>query len=286
MYQDTQKCIIPNHVGPMIYDDEKGEIVCSFCATVTSEKTIETLQLENYSVPSPIENSNLSSEISSKDKYDNTVNKQILKKLQICNKRVCNNEKSNNLNIALTEILNASSKIGIKKHVQQRAIKIYKTAHDLKLIRKNNIKGIVIASLYAACRILHQPSTVNDFIEYGGIEKKLFYKNYKILVMNMNLDIPKYDIPQMISKIVSIAEISESIVRASIEIYEKIKNNHKCQNVDPIGLASGIIHVAGSMKNKSISQKKISFAAKRAESTVRRFSHIVSKVLSINKVPI
>ena len=83
-----------------------------------------------------------------------------------------------NLAFAMNELDRFSSQMNLSKDIKESSAHIYRKIVKKNLIRGRSIEAMLIASIYAACRLNFIPKTLDDFIEFACVDKK---KNSSLL---------------------------------------------------------------------------------------------------------
>ena len=71
------------------------------------------------------------------------------------------------------QVLNQDgAKLGIPKDIKESAALIYRKAVEKKLIRGRSIESIVCAAIYASCRMINIPRTLDEISRVSEVNKK------------------------------------------------------------------------------------------------------------------
>lgn len=174
-----------------------------------------------------------------------------------------------NLRQALNELNKMKDKMGLADAVIEKAAYIYRKAMEKKLVRGRSIHGLVAACLYAACRITETPRTLDDVAESINVRRKDVARCYRLIYKELDLRMPVADPAKGISRIASMANLSEKTKRKAMEILNKAKKIGMVAGKDPMGLAAAALYLACISNGEIRSQKDISVAAGVTEVTIR-----------------
>jgi transcription initiation factor TFIIB len=174
-----------------------------------------------------------------------------------------------NLGIALDELEKMGEKLGVSKSVKERAAYIYRKALDRGLLRGRSITGITAASLYAALRDTETPRTLKDVAAANNLNKRSVARDYRILLREMNLNMPVVDAAKSITRIASQVGLSEKAVRRAFEIVRLTKEKEISSGKAPMGLAASALYLAGVLEGEVATQRQMAEAAGVTEVTVR-----------------
>lgn len=174
-----------------------------------------------------------------------------------------------NLRQALSEMGKMKDKIALGDAVIEKAAYIYRKAMDKKLVRGRSIHGMVAACVYAACRTTETPRTLDDIAEGINVRRKDVARCYRLLYRELDLKMPVVDPVKGVSRIASIAKLSERTKRRAIRILDKAKRLGMVAGKDPMGIAAAALYLACISNGEIKSQKDISIASGVTEVTIR-----------------
>jgi transcription initiation factor TFIIB len=174
-----------------------------------------------------------------------------------------------NLGVAMNELDKMSDKLGVGQAVKERAAYIYRKALERGLLRGRSITGITAASLYAALRDTETPRTLKDVASANNLNRKSVARDYRILLREMNLNMPVADAARNVARIASQVGMTEKAVRRAIEIVRLTEEREISAGKAPMGLAASALYLAGVVEGEVATQKEIAEAAGVTEVTVR-----------------
>jgi transcription initiation factor TFIIB len=177
--------------------------------------------------------------------------------------------KEKNLSIALRELDKMGDKLSVSQAVKERAAYIYRKALDRGLLRGRSITGIAAASLYAAFRDTETPRTLKDIATVENLSKKSVARDYRILLREMDLNMPVADAAKNVTRIASKVGLSERVARKAMEIVRLTEEKEISAGKAPMGLAASSLYLAGVIEGEVKTQKEIAEAAGVTEVTVR-----------------
>ncbi|MFB3113431.1 MAG: transcription initiation factor IIB family protein, partial [Nitrosopumilaceae archaeon] len=174
-----------------------------------------------------------------------------------------------NLRQALNEMDKLKDKLALADVVVEKAAYIYRKAMEKKLVRGRSIHGLVAACLYAACRNTETPRTLDDMANGINIRRKDVARCYRLIFRELELKMPVVDPVKGVSRIASIADLSEKSKRKAILILNKAKDVGMVAGKDPMGIAAAALYLSCISSGESKSQKEISIASGVTEVTIR-----------------
>ena len=174
-----------------------------------------------------------------------------------------------NLRQALNEMNKLKDKLALTDVVVEKAAYIYRKALEKKLVRGRSIQGLVAACLYASCRNTETPRTLQDIANGMNIRKKDIARCYRLIFRELELKMPVVDPVKGVSRIASVANLSEKSKRKAVEILTQAKDTGLVAGKDPMGIAAASLYLACISTGEIKSQKQISEASGITEVTIR-----------------
>ena len=276
--------------GPLAEDQNSGEFYCTNCGFVMKEKMEETrpewrsFQDEaggesraRTGMPTTITSFDmgLSTVIgsSNRDASGSSLKgamKHTMDRVRVWDKRSqAANSFDRNLRTAFNEMKMFAEKLSVRDEVIERGAYIYRKAVEKGVTRGRSIVQISAAALYAACRDMEVPRTLKDVAQVSNVSKKDLARSYRILVREMDLQMPVPDPIKSVSRIASRAGVEEKTKRRALEILSKAHQKEIVAGKDPMGLAAAALYVASTLEGTGKTQKDIADAAAITEVTLR-----------------
>ncbi len=137
------------------------------------------------------------------------------------------------------------------------------------MVRGRSIHGLVAACLYASCRNTETPRTLDDIAKGINIRRKDVARCYRLIFRELELKMPVVDPVKGVSRIASIAKLTEKSKRKAVKILEKAKKLGIAAGKDPMGIAAAALYLACISTGEVKSQKEISMASGVTEVTIR-----------------
>jgi len=185
-----------------------------------------------------------------------------------------------NLRQALNEMDKLKDKLALTNAVIEKAAYIYRKAMERKLVRGRSIHGLVAACIYAACRNTETPRTLDDVADGINIRRKEVARGYRLIFRELELKMPVVDPVKGVSRIASIAELSEKSKRKAVLILNQAKKIGMVAGKDPMGIAAAALYLACISTGEVKSQKDISIASGVTEVTIRNRCAGLRKMLN------
>ena len=283
----------------MVTDENTGEIFCGICGFVINDK-IADIGAEWRSFSSDETNRSRAGAGTSLTMHDmglstiiGTANKDStgkplsasmkssIERLRTWDSRTqAHSSADRNLRQALNEMDKLKDKLALADAVIEKAAYIYRKAMEKKLVRGRSIHGLVAACLYAACRNTETPRTLDDIAKGINIRRKDVARCYRLIFRELELKMPVVDPIKGVSRIASIAELSEKTKRKAISILDKAKKLGIVAGKDPMGIAAAALYLACISSGEVKSQKDISIASGVTEVTIRNRCAGLRKILT------
>ncbi len=279
------ECGSPN----LVHDYDTGETVCSNCGLVLHEQMIDKgpewrafTQEEKQSrsrvgVPTSysVHDKGLSTAIGRVDRdafgrklpLSTRLQMWRLRKWQIRSR--VHSSVDRNLAQAMAELDRLADKLYIPGSIKEKAAVVYRKALEKGLVRGRSIAAISAASLYAACRNSETPRTLREIAETSLVDKKDVARCYRLLLRELDIQMPIADPMTYISKIAERTGISGQTQGSAIQILREAKKQRAASGKDPMGLAAAALYIACLQSGEKKTQKDIAEAAGVTEVTVR-----------------
>ena len=273
----------------LIHDYDTGETVCGDCGLVVREQMMdkgpewraftqeEKASRSRVGMPTSysVHDKGLSTAISQIDRdafgrklpLRTRLQMWRLRKWQIRSR--VHSSVDRNLAQAMAELDRLSDKVYIPSTIKEKAALIYRKALDKGLVRGRSIAAIAAASLYAACRRTGTPRTLREVAEASLVEKKDVARCYRLLLRELDVQMPIADPLTYVSKIAESTGISGKTQGVAIHILREAKKRRAAAGKDPMGLAAAALYIACLQNNEKKTQKDIAEAAGVTEVTVR-----------------
>ena len=272
----------------MVTDQNTGELFCGKCGFVVSDKISDTgAEWRSFAndetnrtrvgagTSLTMHDMGLSTIIGTQNK-DSTGKpltssmKNSIERLRTWDSRTqAHSSADRNLRHALNEMDKLKDKLALTDAVIEKAAYIYRKAMEKKLVRGRSIQGLVAACLYASCRNTETPRTLDDIAKGINIRRKDVARCYRLIFRELELKMPVVDPLKGVSRIASIAKLTEKSKRKAIDILEKAKKLGIVAGKDPMGIAAAALYLACISTGEVKSQKDISIASGVTEVTIR-----------------
>jgi len=262
--------------GEMVTDHESGEMFCSKCGFVISEKLQESgpewrsftqdehgdraragaptsLAMHDMGLATIINPVNKDAS----GKPLTSTMKSTIERLRTWDSRSQVHEPvDRNFRQAFSELNRLKDKLTISDAVMEKSAYIYRKALDKGLVRGRSISALIAAALYAACRDTATPRNLKD-IEIAANIKEL------------SLKMPVTDSIQCVARIASKIAIGEKSKRYAIKVLKKAQEKEVSAGKDPMGLAAAALYLSCVKIGEDKTQRDIAEAANVTEVTIR-----------------
>ena len=289
--------------GSVVFDHGTGEKICSGCGIVLSVEreyidplldTNTNLSNMNLGTPSSLahHDKNLSTMISYSNVDADGVaisvdQRSAIQRMRRWNK-ISNNNRSyhRNLKNAFAVLIRIKDKLSLSETIIEKSAYYYRKILDQNLIKGRSIKGFVVACVYASCREMNVPRTIEEIAEISNTDKIFAGKCYRLLVRKLKVRLPSIDSTSHLGRIANNAGISERTLRHAVQMMSQIKDDPISFGKDPCAIAVAVLYGACLDKGEKTSQSRISLAGNVSVVTLRkRFLDIKKIFLQISNGP-
>ena len=187
--------------------------------------------------------------------------------------------KARNLSFALSELQRLISFLGLPRSVHEEVAIKYEKAVDRGLVRGRSMESVIAALLYAVCREMKTPRTLEEVAEATGVPKREIGRNYRYVARQLGMRIlpalPKDYVPRFASML----GLSDKVQARAIRILNKAKKFGATHGKGPTGVAAAALYIAAVLGGDKRTQREIADAVGVTEVTIRnRFKELVKRL--------
>lgn len=273
--------------GRLVSDNVRGELICSRCGVVRGShvdvlhldgstagsnsdsdafRNPTSLMMYDIGLPTFIDRKNI-------DASGRAINSNAeMEKLRRLNKFfISSDAKTRNLKKATKEIVRITEILGMSPRIAERASYLYRKALNMRLIRGRSIAGIVVATIYIACKDagVHFPlEQIETMVENCGRKNVMHY--YKLLLRSMKMNVTLPEPTKYLSRIAIKSNLSGKTERRAFEILTKIEGEPTLSGKKPISLAASALYLAALQVGEHTTQLRIAIASELTTITIRK----------------
>ncbi|MEM0140023.1 MAG: transcription initiation factor IIB [Ferroplasma sp.] len=273
----------------LVKDYDRGELICYDCGIVVEDSFIDQgpewrsfdseQDGKRARTGSPMNylshDKGLATEISwaNKDYYGKRIphkNRAQIYRVRKWHQRIrVSNAAERNLAMALQVLNEDGTKLGIPRDIKERAALLYRRAVEKNLIRGRSIESIVCASIYASCRMIDIPRTLDEIARVSEVNKKKIGKAYRHLAKELCLNIKPTTPYSYVSQFCNKLELDKQVIMDSENIIRLAGEFGISSGKGPTGVAAAAIYLAAKKNGKSRTQKEIAAVSGVTEVTIR-----------------
>ena len=282
----------------MVTDFHTGEIACSSCGAVLSEKTTDSSQ-ETIGFSSKDSQSNgrvgqkislkmadmgLSTLIESKDKDVSgkslsNENRRMFYRLRMWDRNSRSAASTKSFQKAFTLLDAIGAKLGLPESTVEEAAYLFRKIASKKILAGRSTNSMLCAVVYISCRITNTPRTLQDVAEAGNVKKKNMQSVYRFLTKELNIYPQTYSPMEFVTRVANAVSISEKTERLAFKILDIATKKNISTSKNPMAMAAASIHLASVINKEKVSQLKISAASGISAVTIRdRSKEIKEKI--------
>ncbi|HEY9386550.1 MAG TPA: transcription initiation factor IIB [Nitrososphaeraceae archaeon] len=288
----------------VITDPDSGEIICSNCGMVITEKVLDDIHQEWRAFsPEGSESKARTGAPTSLSRHDrglatiigrsdkdaagqklDTDMRSTFERLRTWDSRMnLYSSTDRNLWQAFSQLNILKDKLGLSDAIVEKTAYIYRKAEEKQLTRGRTIVGMLAAALYIACREMGTPRTLKDISIRSNIKRKDIARNCRLLIRELDIKVPIVDPMKCIATIANAAEISEKTKRKAFNLMDELVKKEVPAGKHPMSLAATILYVACRKTGEYRTQVDIAKAAGVTEVTIRnRFKDLSTKNFDLN----
>jgi transcription initiation factor TFIIB len=188
-----------------------------------------------------------------------------------------------NLRNAFNQLEKLKDKLAISDVAVEKTAYLYRKAQERGLVRGRTIPSVLAAAAYIACREMGISKTLKDIALAANISRKDLSRTYRLLIIELDLKVPMVDAVKCIAKVANKAGLKEKTKRRAIDTMYEISKRGITAGKDPMGLAASVLYLSSFSVGEHVTQSQIADAAGVTEVTLRnRFKDLRSKLQLLN----
>jgi transcription initiation factor TFIIB len=294
---DTQiLCSICERNDKLVTDPESGEVICSNCGMVLSDKVEDISRPEEFNnkrprgAPTSLARYDMglvtvigkTNRDASGQKMDESMRSK-MQRLRTWDSRIhIHSSSDRNFIQAFSELGILKDKLALSDAVVEKTAYIYRKAQTRGLVRGRTTSGIMAAAIYAICREMETLWTLKDIAAATNIRRKVLAKAYRKLIVELDFKVPNTDPMKCIVKVANKANLSEKTKRQAICIMNDVTNNEISAGKDPMAIAATVLYVSCIKNGENIKQDNLSNAAGITGVTLRNRFKDLKNQLDLN----
>lgn len=277
----------------LIYDEQKGEIICSDCGLVVEEKMIdmgqEWRQFEEGEkkgrTGAPLSMQKFDQGLTTSvgevfDIYRLGSEKRIKKffRLKKWQERVSTSIERN-LRLAMAELRRVAAVLNLPNFIKEEASRIYNLVLQRGLVRGRSMEANVSACIYAACRSHNLPRTLDEISAASDVDRKEIGRTYRFIARKLALKIAPSSPRGYIARFAATLHLSPKVQADALRILKKAEMSQLTSGRGPSGIAASALYVAALLNDEKKTQREVADVAGITEVTIRnRYKELLEKL--------
>ena len=272
----------------VITDFHTGEMACSSCGAVFSEKMVDSgaeitgLSGEDYQNNSRVgrkislkmADMGLATIIESKDKDAtgrslSNENRRMFYRLRMWDRNSRSAASVKSFQKAFTLLDGIGAKLGLPESTIEEAAYLFRKIAAKKILTGRSTNSMLCAVVYISCRITNTPRTLQDIAEAGNVKKKNMQRVYRFLTKELDIQPRAYNPREFVTRVANAVSISEKTERLAFKILDIAQKANVSTSKNPMAMAAASIHLAAVFNKEKVSQLKISKASGISAVTIR-----------------
>lgn len=287
--------------GQLVTDQESGELFCSECGVVLSERSpdarAEWRQFEGdlgsdssrVGIPSflAIHDMGLDTVIGEMN-FDVSGRRlapsvlSSLSRLRTWDLRTrLSSPTSRSYLRAFDELHRLKDKLVISDSTAETSAYIFRKARQKGLLKGSSSSSVLAAAIYLACRESNSPRTLKDICTVSNTKRKNVTRSYRLILRELDLKAAPLDIYKCIARIANKLDLSEKTKREAFRIMHSLaeQDSESLTGKNPMALAAAILHVASQVTKEEETKKVLAAAAGITDVTLRtRLRALMEKI--------
>jgi len=284
----------------IVFNDEKGELICKNCGLVIEEKMIDFGQEWREFDHEQADKRRRTGAPMTYTKYDRGLGTDVGQKADIYQLKSKGRNKffrlrkwqyristaiERNLKLALAELKRVSSFLKLPKSVEEESSRVYTMAVQRGLVRGRSMESVVAGALYAACRRHEIPRTLDELSEASGVDKKEIGRTYRFITRELGIRILPSNPVDYIARFASALRLTPETQSRAVRILEHAQRAELTSGRGPTGIAAASLYVAALINNEKRTQREVADVAGVTEVTIRnRYKELIKELKLKDKI--
>jgi transcription initiation factor TFIIB len=299
--QDSvSRCSICNKANTTITDPNSGEIICSNCGMVVSDKIEDAIHPERRmytfedgdknvrtGAPSSLARHDMGlstiigreNKDASGQKIDRGMHSKLVRLRTLDFRTRMRTSGDRNFMRTFGQLERLKEKLGLSDTIVEKAAYLYRKVRERGLIRGRTIDSMLAAAVYSACREMETPRTIKDIAAKNNVKRKDVAKSYRLLVLELGVRIPVVNPMKCVTRVANRLSISEKTKHHALEMMEEVVNKKITAGKEPMGLAATVLYASAIKTDEKIPQKDVAAASGVTEVTIRNRFKDLKKIL-------
>lgn len=170
---------------------------------------------------------------------------------------------------AMAQLGALGDKLAVPRAASESAARTYRKAVDKGLSRGRTTSSLVAASLYAACRELGIPRTLDDVAGASNVEKRVLSRDLRTIIRQLELDLGQYDASSFAVKMANNLGLREKTKRDAVGILARAGKAHISAGKNPVSQAAAALHMACLLNSEPVTQRRVAAESGISAVTIR-----------------
>lgn len=297
-------CPLCNKQTNIITDQESGELICTECGTVVTNRS--HVESSDWLNPASEEfgYKSRTGAPTSLAKYDRGLSTVIGKvnrdasgrqidfsmrgrigRWRTWDARTQTNDSSKrNLQTAFIQLYLMKDALGLPDTVIEKVAYLYRKIQERNLVKGRTIRGALAVASYIACREMGIPRSLKEISKITNIKEKEVARIYRKVMFELDIKVPQVDALKEVIKIGNMCGLSEKTKRSAVRMMAEIMKNEVFAGKNPMGLAGAAIYISSKNNHEEITQAKIAEIAGVTEVTLRHDLELLSEKVLNNQI--
>ncbi len=277
----------------LIYDEQRGEVICNDCGLLVEEKMVDTGQELHGQSDKPEKKGRGGAplsmqkfdkglttnvgEISDIYRLDSNQTRKFLR-LKKWQERVSTSIERN-LRLAMAELRRVASFLNLPIVVRDEASRVYSFVLQRGLVRGRSMESVIAACIYAACRSYNIPRTLDEIANASDVERKEIGRTYRFIIRKLGIKVTPSSPKDYISRFASILHLSPKSQNDAVKILKKAEISELTSGRGPAGIAAAALYVAALLNDEKKTQREVADVAGITEVTIRnRYKELLERL--------
>lgn len=184
-----------------------------------------------------------------------------------------------NLRNAFVIMAIIKDRLALTDPITERSAYYYRKALEKKMIKGRSIREVVVAAVYASCKEMSVPRTLQEIALSADADYVFAGKCYRIMANKLEINPSIVDASGYISKIANNANVNQKTYKKAVEMLDEVKKDSISYGKDPRAIATAVLYHASTIEEKDVTLARIAKAGGISIVTLRKRISDVVRVL-------
>jgi transcription initiation factor TFIIB len=282
----------------IVFDKEKGEVICSNCGSVIGtyvdhgldtklriDQRGEKIGIGSTETLTRVDKGRATIIRGIKDAHGKEMTaaqrERVRRITRVQRQLYVSTSTERNMKIALRELNKLTTLLNLPRTIRESAVLYYNKLVKERVTWGRRIEEVVAAAVFIACRLAGIPHDIAEISQLAEVKAKNVGRAVRLALSKLDVRLPPPSAKNYVPKYVSDLDLPYEIASRTIELLEESEAEGLATGRDPSCLAGAAIYVVTRLEGRPKTQVEVAKVVHCSELTIRNRSKEMAKVLGI-----